>query len=84
MNSARIAAGRGPLIALDARPGWRRSRDGIHAAHVALTDAGAAVQAGAADRMAFGAPGRWIGGMRVDATCPWRWDRDAGRVVSAQ
>jgi hypothetical protein len=58
--------------------------DGFTEQELALTDAGRAVLAGEADRCALVPLDRWIGGIHLTGPDPeWRWDRAAGRVVSA-
>ena len=47
----------------------------------ALTEAGHAVMAGAADRVALCGVDRWLGGVRLlGSRLPWRWDRPAARL----
>jgi len=49
-----------------------------------LTEAGRAVLDGEADRAALLPLDRWVGGIHVTGPDPaWRWDRRAGRAVSA-
>jgi DNA-binding transcriptional MerR regulator len=48
-----------------------------------LTDAGRAVLAGTADRVALLGIDRWVGGTHLRPGRLWRWDRSAGRVVAA-
>ncbi len=47
-----------------------------------LTEAGRAVMAGAADRVALSGVDRWLGGVRLLGNrLPWRWDGRAGRPI---
>jgi hypothetical protein len=48
-----------------------------------LTEAGRAVLAGAADRIALLGVDRWLGGTHLTPDDLWRWDRASGRVVRA-
>jgi len=49
-----------------------------------LTDDGRAVLAGEEDRAQLVPLDRWVGGIRLEGSRPaWRWDRAAGRAVSA-
>jgi hypothetical protein len=67
-----------------APPPPRSDADGFVEQVLELTDTGRAVLAGEADRAALLPLDRWIGGMHVIGPAPaWRWDRSAGRAVSA-
>jgi len=74
---ARMSAGPAPLLLAsdgsrvtvaphDDRNWWRQP--------LALTDAGRRVLAGEADHVALNGVERWLGGVRLDAHAPWRWD----------
>jgi hypothetical protein len=73
----RMAEGPHPLLRLDP-PGRRvQLTTGVH-----LTDAGARVLAGEADRIALNGVDRWIGGVHLQGHhVPWRWDDGIEAVV---
>jgi hypothetical protein len=75
----RMAEGPHPLLRLD-RPGRRvQLTTGVH-----LTDAGARVLAGEADRVALNGVDRWIGGVHLQGHhVPWRWDDGTEAIVPA-
>lgn len=86
------AADERPFLGDTAFAGWLAGLTGGEQPLVAsvagaleLTDAGAAVQAGEADRWDLAVPvDRWYGGMRLSGPAPaWRWDRSARRIVAA-
>jgi hypothetical protein len=67
-----------------ATPPWRSDENGFTEQEIELTDTGRAVLAGEADRAALLPLDRWVGGIHVTGPEPaWRWDRRAGRAVSA-
>ena len=69
-----------PVGAPPPRPGGERFTE----QELELTDTGRAVLAGEADRAALLPLDRWVGGIHVTGPEPaWRWDRRAGRAVSA-
>ena len=78
--------GRGPrpLVAQpDGAPLPPPGDDFVHRS-IALTDAGRAVLAGSADRVALIAFDRWLGGVHLAGPAPaWRWDAAAERLVAA-
>jgi hypothetical protein len=69
-----------PLLALSPGPDGGRFTE----QEVTLTDTGREVLAGDADRAALLPLDRWVGGIHITGPEPaWRWDRRAGRAVSA-
>jgi hypothetical protein len=65
-------------------PRYSDADDGFTEQDLELTDTGRAVLAGEADRAALLPLDRWTGGIHVTGPDPaWRWDRRAGRAVSA-
>lgn len=59
-------------------------RDGVdlHRHTIALTDAGRQVLEGRADAIALNGIDLWRGGVHLVGRPRWRWDEDAGRLVS--
>ncbi len=82
-----LAAGPEPLLRVAGGGPFRLpDRDGPDPAfreqRLELTERGRAVLRGEADRLAPGGPDRWLGGVRLrGAAAPWRWDRQARRLV---
>jgi hypothetical protein len=66
-------AGGGPLPDPDG-PAFRGQR-------LELTERGAAVLRGEADRLASGEVDRWLGGVHLRGAARWRWDREARGLV---
>jgi Domain of unknown function (DUF1835) len=74
-----LARGAAPLLIVDGvdRHSLRRA--------AAVTDAGSAVLAGAADHAALNGVDRWIGGVHLSGRAPaWRWDRQRSRLVDTR
>ncbi|MCK2217298.1 hypothetical protein MF672_026430 [Actinomadura sp. ATCC 31491] len=77
---AELARGPRPLLALGPPGGPVTWRTGLR-----LTEAGAEVLAGRADRVALNGIDRWIGGVRLHGHhVPWRWDDGVEAVVPAE
>ena len=72
---ARLSAGETPLV----RPAEAPGRTDAWV----LTDAGAEVLAGRADRAELAAIDHWLGGVHLAGRPAWRWDRQAGRLAAA-
>jgi hypothetical protein len=82
-----LGSGRRPLVALvdGAKvppPPPIGSRQAFAAVELALTETGANVLAGRADAVRLRGIDRWLGGTHLTPEGVWRWDADAGRVVS--
>lgn len=77
----RLACGPAPLLKAD-RP-WP---PGLNLAdhRFRLTDQGARVLDGEADWIALAGIDRWVGGVHLTGSSPWRWDDGAGMVVTLQ
>ncbi|MBO3750714.1 hypothetical protein J5X84_31945 [Streptosporangiaceae bacterium NEAU-GS5] len=72
-----MAAGPHPLLALDPPGGPVEGATGLR-----LTEAGARVLAGQADRIALNGIDRWIGGVHLQGhDVPWRWDDGTETIV---
>jgi DNA-binding transcriptional MerR regulator len=77
-----LSVGGRPLVAGVAPPPPLGDDATFRAASFGLTDTGRAVLAGREDRVRAVGIDRWLGGVRVRAPEPWRWDRAARRVVA--
>lgn len=78
-----LAAGETPLVTID-RNGETDDRDAVLSARVASTDAGRAVLEGREDRVRLNGIDRWLGGAHLQGReVGWRWDTEAGRLVTA-
>jgi hypothetical protein len=64
---------RGPS-AVEPQPGFWQQR-------LRLTERGLAVLDGHADWLALGGIRRWLGGVQLSGSSPWRWDDDRGVLV---
>lgn len=75
-------SGRAPLLRFvdGEQPPLERPPTSAWKRLLALTELGADVLRGEADRVAAAGIDRWIGGVHLDGARDWRWDPDAGRV----
>lgn len=77
---ARLGRMSEPLI--DVRADWPADAATFADAPIALTDAGRAVLAGAADAVALSGIDRWVGGVALQGrAAAWRWDEARRRPV---
>ncbi|HEX8904293.1 MAG TPA: hypothetical protein VF771_05585 [Longimicrobiaceae bacterium] len=79
-----LAAGETPLVTLEggAKPDGPET---TLARRVALTDAGRAVLEGREDRVRLCGIDRWLGGVHLHGReTAWRWDTDAGQLVTSR
>lgn len=84
---AGLAGGPAPLLRVAGGGPFRlpdRDGAGFREQRLELTERGRAVLRGEADRLASGDVDRWLGGVHLrGAATPWRWDREARRLVRA-
>lgn len=62
-------------------PGPDGDGAGFREQRLELTERGRAVLRGEADRLRPGGTDRWLGGVHLRGDAPWRWDREARRLV---
>ena len=74
-TASALAATSPPLLTVSDGEGFRRE--------VSITDAGRAVLAGKADRVALCGIDRWFGGVHLHGGNLWRWDDESQRIRAA-